>query len=206
MVIVIISGIGAMFAQEAAERLLFERVDNLVSWGTAAGLINKVHSGDLLLPEHILDRKGNMYTTDNELVNKTRKYLENSNIRIHNGMLVETTKILNSPEQKTELAATTGAIAADMETAAIMNVAKKNHLPCAAIRTVLDESQDSLPAEIIKHTDVFGQPDISGLINEIFFRPTLIPRMFHLAGAMQAATGTLKKIARLTNSMSLQTV
>lgn len=201
---IIISGIGARHAEKAAELLLYENINGLLSWGTAAGLVNKLHSGDLLLPEQILDSKGNRYNADNNLINEIKKLLENTDIRIHNGVLVETTSILKSPEQKTGLAATTGAIAADMETAAIMRVAKRNHLPCGVIRTIVDEAQDILPSEIIRHTDVFGKPDIMKIVNEIFFKPSLIPRLYHLAGAMHAATGTLDKIAHQTSDLSLQ--
>lgn len=203
--VVIICGIGARHAENAAELLLLRKIDGLLSWGTAAGLNDEVHSGDLLLPENVLDSKGNMFNADTTWVNKIRKQLENSTIRIHQGLLVEATTMLETPEQKTGLATDTGAIAADMESAAVMRVAKRNNLPCATIRTVVDEVQDTLPPEIIRHTDAFGRPDIMGIVNELFFRPGMIPRVYHLAGAMQAATRTLTRIAKLTGGLSLLT-
>ena len=205
VVIVIISGIGASHAEKAAERLLYEKIDALVSWGTAAGLVSSVQSGDLLLPETVLDAKGKKYSTANTWNNQIRSHFENTTIRIHDGLLVETSSMLESPQQKTALADATSAIAADMETAAVMRVAKRNNLPCSVIRTVVDEVHNSLPPEITRHTDIYGNPDIMGILDEMFFKPRLIPSMYHLATAMHAATGTLARIARVTGGLSLHT-
>lgn len=192
----IVSGIGASNTERAAELLLDEKIDGLVSWGTAAGLMDHIHSGDLLLPERVVDKNGAVYPIDRNWSARIADHLASTSIRIHNGILVETDMVLGSPEQKAALAANTGAIAADMETAAIARIAHNNGLSCIAIRTIVDESRHVLPPEVIRHTDNYGKPDVMRLAHEIFLKPGLIPQLYHLGQAMRRATTTLASIGR----------
>ena len=93
-----------------------------------------------------------------------------------------------------------------MESAAIMRVAQKNNLPFIAIRSVVDEVNDVIPVEFTSHTDIFGTPDISALISEIFCRPRLILDSYSLFRAMKSAQGTLEKIAAIIDESVLQAV
>lgn len=206
VVIVFVSGMGAKLAEEAAERLLYERVNSLLSWGTAAGLGPNIKSGDLVLPETIVDRYGTTFNTDNKWTKEIVHLMQNSSIKIHHGLLAETIGVLDTQKQKNDLAERTGAIAADMETAAIARVAKRNKLPCTVIRSIVDESCDIMPYEVLKHIDCFGNPNIMEILDELIFNPGLFPKIFQLAGAMRAATTTLSTIAKATHGLSLQPV
>lgn len=190
-----VCGIGSVAAGKAAEILLFENIDCLISWGTAGALIDEVHTGDLILPEYIHAESGEINKTDSVCHCNLKNKLGSGIATVHTGTLAETRSVLENPEQKTDLHRKTGAIVADMESAAIMRVAQNNNLPFIAVRTVVDESHAVIPAELIKHIDIFGTPDIPGLITEFFYRPRLIRNSYSLFRAMNTALETLGKIA-----------
>ena len=192
---VMVCGIGPAAAGKAAGTLLFQNIDCLISWGTAAALIDEVHTGDLILPEFIHTEAGETNQTDPVCHCNLMEKLSTGIATVHSGTLAETRTVLENPEQKTELHRRTGAIAADMESAAIMQVAKDNNLPFIAVRTVVDESHAVIPAELIRHVDIFGTPNITGLITEFFYRPHLISNIYSLSRAMNTALDTLGKIA-----------
>ena len=203
---VMVCGIGPVAAGKAAGTLLFQNIDCLISWGTAGALIDEVHTGDLILPEYIHTEPGEIRKVDSLCHCNLMKKLASGIATVHTGPLAETRTVLENPEQKTELHRKTGAIVADMESAAIMQVARDNNLPFVAIRTVVDESHDVIPAEFIKHIDIFGTPDIPGLITEFFYRPRLIRNSYSLFRAMNTALGTLGKIATEIDESILQAV
>ena len=201
-----VCGIGPIAAGKAAEVLLYHNIDCLISWGTAGALIDDVHTGDLILPEYIHTESGDIYKTDSVCHCNLKEKMVSRIAAIHTGTLAETRSVLENPEQKAVLNRKTGAIVADMESAAIMRVAQDNNLPCIAVRSVVDESHDVVPAEFIKHIDKFGTPDIPGLITELFFQPRLIRNSYSLSRAMNIALDTLDKIAAEIDDSILQAV
>jgi adenosylhomocysteine nucleosidase len=192
---VMVCGIGPFAAGKAAEIMLFQKIDGLISWGIAGALTEELHSGDVVLPEYIHTETGDKYKTDTVWHCNLKKKLESTIIALHTGMLAETGSVLETREQKADLHKHTGAIVADMESAAIMRVAHKNNLPFVAVRSVIDEAHDVIPAELTRHIDIFGTLDISGLITEFFYRPRLVIDGYSLFRAMKSARVTLGKIA-----------
>ena len=192
---VMVCGMGPVAAGKAAGEMLFQKIDCLISWGTAGALTDEVHTGDLILPENIHTGSGETRRTDPVCHCNLREKLSASIAAVHTGTLAETRTVLENAEQKKALHRKTGAIAADMESAAIMQVAQDNRLPFIAVRTIVDESHVVIPAELTSHIDIFGTPNITGLLTEIFFRPRLINNMYSLSRSMNTALDTLAKIA-----------
>jgi adenosylhomocysteine nucleosidase len=202
----IICGIGPVSAMHAAELMLFHKVDGLISWGTAGALIDDIRSGDLILPDSIQTERGDKGKVDAVLHNRIRQKIGSTFTSVHTGVLAETRTILETPEQKTALHRKTGAIAADMESGAIMKVARENNLPFVAVRSVVDEAREGIPAEFSRHTDIFGTPDITGLMTEFLCKPELVIYSYRLFIAMRAALSTLRKIAANLDESVLQPV
>lgn len=201
---VMVCGIGPVAAGKAAGAMLFQKIDCLISWGTAGALTDKVHTGDLILPEYIHTGSGETNRTDSVCHCNLKEKLSSGIATVHTGTLAETRTVLENPEQKKELHRKTGALAADMESAAIMQVAKDNNLPFIAVRTVVDELHTVIPPELTRHIDIFGRPDITGLITEFFYRPSLISNIYSLSRAMNIALDTLGKIAAEIDESILQ--
>ncbi len=196
----IVCGIGAKNAAKAAQYLLNQNIEGLISWGTAGALSAQLKSGDLVLPDTIQAANGQRYQADNTWLDQLQSALDRVSIEAHRGLLVETNAVLNSGLEKSALSAkVAGAIAADMETAAIMKIAHQHGIPVIAIRSIVDQIDDQLPVEILRHTDQFGTPRILNILREIIRKPQLLGHLIRLSGAMRAATRTLRSVAVSTN-------
>lgn len=198
--IAIVCGAGSRAATVAAEQLMYQGIHGLVSWGTAGAISSQPRSGDLLLPDSVRSAGGSVFSTDGDWARQIRRIMEPLGISVHGGLLAETNGILFSHSEKKALGEATGAIAADMETAAIMKIAVANHTPCIAVRTVVDQLDDELPPEILKHTDAYGTPDMMNLLAGMLVKPRLIGQCYRLYRAMNAATRTLRLLGDRTNS------
>ena len=198
--IAIVCGIGAKNAARATQYLLYQDVQGLISWGTAGALSNELRSGDLVLPDIIQAANGKRYQADSIWLEQLQVALKTASIKTHTGLLVESNTVLGSGMEKSALSAKiAGAIATDMETAAIFNIAQANGLPAIAIRSIVDQVGDQLPVEILRHTDQFGTPEILNILREILRKPQLLTHLIRLSGAMRAATRTLQSVATGTN-------
>jgi len=194
-IFIIISGIGAERAKNATERLLKTNVTTLISWGTAAGLVDELRSGDLVLPEIIISSVGQNYLTDAIWNQNIYKCLSNTSIVVHKKPLSSSNKLLNSPQEKTDHHRETGASAADMESAAIAMVAAEKKLPFIAIRSIVDEINKTIPRCVTNNIDSYGNANVPRLLLELLQSPQQIASLYHLARAMNKASYTLKTIA-----------
>jgi adenosylhomocysteine nucleosidase len=198
--VAIVCGIGAKNAAKAAQYLLYQDVQGLISWGTAGALSAELKSGDLVLPDIIQAADGKRYQADNIWLEQLQTALNIASIKIHTGLLVESNSILDSGMEKSALSTKiAGAITTDMETAAIMKIAQENKIPAIAIRSIVDQVDDQIPVEILRHTDQFGTPRILNILREIIRKPQLLTHLIRLSGGMRAATRTLRSVAAGTN-------
>jgi len=194
-----VCGIGRDAADAAAKTLLGLNIEALVSWGTAGALSPDLRSGDLLLPENFLAGDGRFLVTDKAWLERIRQALQPASLTIHNGHMTEAREILTGMASKRELHLRTGALATDMETAAILENATAGKVPCIAIRTVVDEAHLTIPVALVKHLDRYGRAGPAGWILEVFRAPRLIGELYRLGTAMHKAMTTLQMLANRTN-------
>lgn len=153
-VLIVVAGIGAAAAARAAAAAMEAGAGALVSWGYAGGLAPDLTSGALVVPDRILCTDGSVFDTDE----RWRAVLS---ARIAGQLTVRCATLLSSPliladeECKSRHFRGSGAIAVDMESAAIARVARAWNVPFLAVRAVLDTSGEQLPRVI---ADVIG-PD-----------------------------------------------
>ncbi|TAN06957.1 MAG: hypothetical protein EPN38_06575 [Rhodanobacteraceae bacterium] len=149
-----VAGIGPHNAMRAAERLLACGVSQLASWGVAGALDAKLAPGDVLIPDrvlHALDDPG--FATDSGL----RACLDSALARylvVRRGTLWSAARPVTTQAGKQSLAARSGAIAVDMEAAAVAAVAARARLPFVALKAICDPATRELPASIVHALDV----------------------------------------------------
>ena len=194
--IVHVSGMGPERALQASGELVDKDVDGLVSWGTAAALSEDLKAGDLVLPDEVHAETGNIYSTDSRWRDSIRDRVDGCVPACHVGRLAETSVILASVDQKTGLHRHTGALCADMETAAVLSVARSAGLPAIAIRAIIDEQQVVMPAALTRHLDAYGEPELRRLVLSLFLQPGTILPLMRLARAMRRAGKTLETVRR----------
>jgi len=194
--IAIICGMGEDKARIAAQTLLEQNVSVLVSWGTAGALTENIQSGDLLLADSIVANDGNKYLFDTERNKRIANELCNTSLKIHHGMIAHAHQVLATAEDKKRLHSKTNALAVDMESLGVAQIANKEKLPCVSIRAIVDEASQCIPEAVIKNTDIFGCPALFPLFSSLIRNPGLITELIKLGSAMKAAKTTLITVAR----------
>ena len=194
--IAIVCGMGEDNARFAAQTLLKRNASTLVSWGTAGALSENIQSGDLILADNVIANDGDRYSFDAEWNKYIINELSNTSLKIHHGMIAHAGQVLETAEEKKRLHGETNALAVDMESLAIAQIAINAKLPCVSIRAIVDEASQCIPEAVIKHTDTFGRPSLFPLFSSLIRNPGLITELIKLGAAMRAATTSLNTVAR----------
>ncbi len=193
------SGVGRNCAGHAANRLVEQGASALLSWGCAAGLDRKLKPGNLLLPERIISKDGRIFQADGDW---HKRFINNlaGKVSIYKDALVESDQIITDPAQKKNLCTQSQAIAADMESAAIAEVAEKNKLSFLVIRAIADTSKCGIPNCVTQSQDGRGEIKKLLLLKNAFMHPADWIPLIVLAQQFLAAHKTLKQV--ISNSPS----
>jgi 4-hydroxy-3-methylbut-2-enyl diphosphate reductase len=124
-------GMGAERGQQWLRRLAQLRPGALVIAGVAGGLDPRLAAGDVLVASEVRDDHGRTVLRGSAPL---AAELRAMGMRVHTGPLVSCERIAGG-EHRERLAAT-GALAVDMESAAIVRAARD--IPCAVVRVVVD--------------------------------------------------------------------
>jgi hypothetical protein len=114
---------------------------------------------------------------------------------VHTGPLVSVAEVLASPLAKRLAAESCGAVAVDMESAAVAAVASDAGIPYVALRIVADGSADTLPDDIGKWIDASGRRRLRPLLGTVV-APAQWPTLLRLASRQRAARRTLEAVAQ----------
>jgi adenosylhomocysteine nucleosidase len=196
------SGPGAERAARAATAALASGAQALVSWGLAGGLAADLAPGTVVLPRRVRTAGGAAFDADPDwhaaLEGALRPELEP---RLED--LVTVAAALTAPADKLAAGAD-GAIAADMESAAVAAVAARARAPFVALRVIVDAAGDSLPRDAERWIDERGErrfmPALAAALKPAQWRDLWV-----LAHRYRAARATLERLAVLAapNAFSL---
>ena len=104
---------------------------------------------------------------------------------------------VTSPQAKALLHKQSGAMAVDVESFAVMQVAKAHNLPGLILRAVLDPVHQSLPEAAVSGVNANGETRIWPVIKGLMRRPQDLPDLMRLGGqkkrACETLTETIKK-------------
>lgn len=193
--IAIVCGMGEVNARIGAQTLLEKQASALVSWGTAGALTEALQPGDLLLADAIVSDK-NKYSLDTEWNQRITKGLNNNALKIHSGMIAHAEQVLTIAKDKETLQHKTDALAVDMESLAIAQIANEFSLPCISVRAIVDRSTQCIPRAIMENTNAFGRPDLFPLFFNLIRQPSLIIDLIKLGLAMKVAIQSLQTVAK----------
>ncbi len=178
------------------------RAVGLVSAGTAAGLEPTLKPGTILLPECVAadgDRKYRVHSSWHARLCAILSDL----FQIETGLLISVEDVLTDPAEKRRLHARTAAVAADMESAALAEVARRRQIPFAALRVVMDTAEDRVPDAATAALGADGHLNPLAMLRALAARPADIGalitnsiRFFYASVALGRAFGAVA--ARLT--------
>ena len=189
----ILSGMGAERARNAAEVLIDSGCTALLSWGVAAALEEKLAPGSLVLPEAIISAAGEHFPVHRHW-HTTLCSLLSRTLDIHTGILIESPNILTDAYQKRRLLHTQGAIAADMESAATAAVATRAKVAYMAIRAVSDTVSMRVPRRVTSKVDAVGRIGLKSVLLDVIMNPKDWPDIARLGMGMQAACSALDRV------------
>lgn len=139
-------------AAAAARRLVEHGVSGLVSFGFAGGIDPALSPGAVLVPATVLLDDG-QWEADSVLMRQLGGATPGA---LHGGG-----EVVASAAAKAALFARTGAVAVDLESAAVARVARRHGLPFAVLRAVCDGAGRDLPRAALVALDGAGR--IGGL-------------------------------------------
>ncbi|MBU2743236.1 MULTISPECIES: nucleosidase [Acidithiobacillus] len=187
----VVSGMGPIRADQAAEQLLQAGVGRLLSWGTAGGLNPACRAGDLLVPEHIF-WAGRSWSAD---AGWRSALLQKFSEKVLAGELCSVSEACASVAAKAQLRADyPEAQAVDMESGVVAQRAAQAGIPFLAIRSVVDPAHQSIPAIAMHSVDGYGRPQILPLLRGLLLHPGDLPPLMGLGRQMQAAVNTLRLV------------
>lgn len=192
------SGAGSENAARAARELMEKGVDCLISWGCAAGLADDLKPGDLTLAKRVSNDQGD-FDTENALHDNVHQRLIGSGVSVNCGKLFTSKNLVDSSDEKVRIRQLSKAIALDMESAAIAEVATQANLPFLAIRSIADPVTSDLPKAVLVSLNAEGQVELVRLLRHLLLHPLEIIGLIRLGLHFHAAQRTLKTVAEILN-------
>jgi len=201
-VLVHLSGVGKKRAARAAQSLLKRGATALLSWGTAGGLVPGLVPGNLVLPRTVMGSDSSLFQVDPSWHERLRSRLKGC-IDLCSEALIESATVLMTPEEKRGLASRTGAVAVDMESAAVAFTAEQARLPFVALRVISDTLDQTLPSSVLSAYDRSGHLKMWRLLRGLVQHPEELLEWMRLTTSLRKARKTLTRIARSTEGSFL---
>jgi adenosylhomocysteine nucleosidase len=193
-VLLVLSGIGAARAHSAGRWLLQHGATALLSWGCAGALVDGLPSGSLLLPEKIITAEQTVIEVSRDWHAQLYRRLA-SEFALVTEPLVESPTVVANSGQKRALAARCGAVAVDMESAALGRLAQQAGVLFAVIRAVADTVDRVVPCWLSSSMDPWGRPKLSDLLQGLLLHPHQWLALVRLALGFRASRATLTRAA-----------
>jgi len=110
---------------------------------------------------------------------------------LHVGRLLTADEMVRTVEQKRQLHEDCEAIAVDMESLAVAQVAAETKTGFMAVRVISDDMSADLPSEVLSIIGDTGAVRVGAALTSIFKRPESVKDMLHLRTNAQAAAKSL---------------
>jgi adenosylhomocysteine nucleosidase len=141
------TGVGTERAAAAFEELRQRgEVLWIVSAGFAGSLVPELKRGDILMADSIVGQDGAAldvgFRIDPQVVA--------ANPHLHVGKLLTVDHLVTRQEERQQLASRYDAVACDMESFAIADACRRNHIRFLSVRIITDGLEDQLPMEVEK--------------------------------------------------------
>lgn len=183
------SGARPKLARDGARALVEMGVDGLLSYGTAGGLAPDARPGRLVVASRVVVPGGGTIATD-------RAWTENITRELGlDALPMAAADVVVNAGAKAALHAETGAVAVDMESHVVAEVAQGAGLPFAVLRCVTDPVEAELPGFVIDSVRPDGSVSLLPIVAGLCLRPWTIKRLLDLGDynrtAMEALSGAV---------------
>jgi nucleoside phosphorylase len=175
------TGVGEKVCRQRLGKFLEDQqFDLLISTGFAGALNDELQVGDLLLAK-------NFSTVDLE-----EKRSSFSRLPIHMADLLTAPTLIDSSNERTEIARTSGAVAVDMETEFIARACAAHGIPLLSLRVITDTPREPFPAPAHVLFDIAKQRTRFPKLATFFLtHPNRVPRLIQFARRIAKARKAL---------------
>ena len=190
-----VAGMGAARARMAGMRLLDAGATSLISWGTAGALAPGLDSGTLVIPDRVVDSVGRVFITDAAWRDRMLRHADDRLLQTSPGILAQAGEVIRTPGEKRHLHQRLGAVAVDMESVSIAQLAREAEVPFVVVRAVTDTACMSIPGSVTHATDAAGRIHLLRLLSGVLHNPAEVIALVRLAKGFRAATAALATFA-----------
>jgi adenosylhomocysteine nucleosidase len=171
----------------AADRLIAQGAEALLSFGIAGALAPDLVPGSLLLPRAVIAEDGSRLAVDAARRARAAAVLTASGLRAASGDVLGAHEAAESPARKDALHAATGAIAIDLESHLVARAASRAGTPFLVLRAIADPASRALPEAALIGLDADGKPALGRVLMSVMRSPRQIPALLRLAGDTRSA-------------------
>jgi adenosylhomocysteine nucleosidase len=188
------AGPGRQNAARIANQLLREGCDLLLSWGVAGAVAGDLNPGDLVVTTRTFTSAGQLITFDTKMLEQIQTAL-NLDCQLSTGAIATVTEAASTTAEKAALAERFAAVAVDMESAVIAQVARSASCACVSVRAIVDAADFDVPSAALVGVDDSGRLRPFRTLRALADKPKQLPQMIRLSGHFNSAIGTLKAVA-----------
>jgi adenosylhomocysteine nucleosidase len=189
-----VGGMGGAAAATAACRLVDAGAAALMSFGLAGGLDPSLTAGSVVMPGEVVSTDGARFLTSAGWCVQLRLAIIGLG-PVSSGKLLSVSQPIGGIADKARAFRETGAVAADMESAAVAQVAVLHNLPFVAVRVIVDSALDALPPAVMAASRE-GRLSMRRLIGGLAAAPQELFSLMRLAKRYRTATRSLTALAR----------
>ena len=184
-IVVAESGMGYARARKASLALIDAHKPKwILSSGFSGALIPTMKIGQIVMANEIVDQHGQQKSINLSLESD----IENG---LYVGRILTADEIVRTVEQKQQLHENFEALAVDMESLAVAQVASETKTGFMAVRVISDDMSADLPPEVLSIIGDTGAVRVGAALTSIFNRPESVKDMLHLRTNAQNAAKSL---------------
>jgi adenosylhomocysteine nucleosidase len=200
MVDAVVTGVGPVNAQRAAEAAMSVPHTICICSGFCGALRSEHNLGDILAARAV-QQLGKSKTIECSQGLVTNAWGDGAK---QAQRFLTTEKIVATAEEKARLAPFADAV--DMESFAILSVARERKLSAVAIRVVSDRFDQDIPVDFSTAVDEKGNVRIAGVLKRVVYNPINIPALIRLGRESKtAAEGLAHFLEAYIKKISLST-
>jgi adenosylhomocysteine nucleosidase len=169
----------------------------LVSFGLAGALAADLAPGDLLLPAAVMLPDGGRIATEPAWRERLAATLQRAGLRTQSAPILGSERIVATRAAKRALLARSGAVAVDMESQAVAQIATQAGLPFLVLRAVADGYDQPIPRSAQGAIDAQGEVRRLVVLSRLADRPWEIVSLIALGRSSALGLASLRRVAAL---------
>jgi len=175
------TGVGEKACRQRLVKFLeHQQFDALISTGFAGALDDRLEVGDLVLAKNF------------STIELNDKLSSRSDLAIRAADLLTLPRLIDSSDERNQIARTSGAAAVDMETEFIARACAEHGIPLLSLRVISDSPHEPFPAPAHILFDVAKQrTDLPQFATFFLAHPNRVPRLIHFARRIGKSRNTL---------------